>query len=82
MVIKKMIFAEAYKRYAPDSFCFVPRVSDMGYTYAEVIRYYFRDGKEMFYHVLGDPDVVVVNGARDWHTDFINAYTWAQLRGS
>lgn len=81
MSIQRMNLAEAIKKFEPDSHT-AGFVSDGKYAAArETVRYYFKDGREMFFHSIGINTVVVVNGTRDWHQDFIDAYNWVKLNG-
>ena len=79
MVIERMNLAEAIKEFEPDSYT-AGFVSDGKYAAErESVRYYFKGDREMFFHSIGMDTVVVINGARDWHNDFINAYNWVKL---
>lgn len=77
--MERMSLAEAIKEFEPD--CRTAGfISDGKYAAErESVRYYFKDGREMFFRSIGMDTVVVVNGARDWHTDFTNAYNWVQV---
>ena len=72
----KMEFNAACKKYEPNRMIAgFKRDGDYAKKH-EVIRYFFRDEREVFYQVKHDPEVVVIDGARDWASKFINAFNW------
>ena len=81
-----MTLTEALKKYKPDRCTAGFKADGKNARKLEALRYYFRDGKEVFYHRVDDgvdnPDEILctVTEGRVWDSRFINAYNWEDVR--
>ena len=85
MAVERMSLAEAIKKFEPDSRTAGFEKDGVNAGKQEALRYYFKNGREVFYHVVDhatyDHTICFITEGRKWSPDFINAYNWVQLNG-
>jgi len=86
MSMERMSLAEAIKKFEPDSHTAGFKKDGVNAGKQEAIRYYFKNGREVFYHIVDhatyDHTICFIIEGRKWGPDIINAYNWVKLDGA
>lgn len=81
-----MNLAEALKKYKPDRCTAGFKKDGVNAKKLEALRYYFKDGREVFYHRVDDDAYdrskihCTVTEGRIWDSSFILAYNWEDVK--